>query len=819
VFEHGQVHTSRHLIRRLDGQEKLVETVFAPVRNHQGEITHVVESIRDLSELHQTWEHLGRVELRYQELVDHINTAVAMFRAIDGGEDFIIEDFNLAAASIERVAKEDVIGRRVTEAFPGVVEFGLLEVFRRVYRTGQPEEHPIRFYQDGRISGWRENFVYRLPSLAVVTVYEDRTNQKQAEEALSASQARFHALFTTMQEGVCLHEIVQDPTGKAVNYRILDVNPAYEKLTSLKRLDVVGKIATVVYGTEEPPYLEIYEEVARTGNPVTFETYFAPWEKHFFVSVFSPERDLFATAFFDISDRIKAENELRESELKYRTLVEMFSHPIVIIQEGWFVFANQTARSMMSRGVGEAELMEEIRQLISAEEYHKVEAYLLDLLTDGEQPPRQYEIEVTKPKGERAVFEVFVEQISFRGSPAVQAIAMDITDRKRDEEARLHLETQMMQAQKLESLGVLAGGIAHDFNNLLMGVLGHADLAMLALPRGTSAMQSIREIERAARQAAELCKQMLAYSGKGRFVVEPVDLRRLVEEMAHLLKVSISKAAVLKFDFAAELPAIEADSSQIRQVVMNLIINASEALEGRNGVVSVSTGVMDCDHSYFSETYLAHDLREGEYVYLEVSDSGSGMDDKTRARIFDPFYTTKFTGRGLGLAAVLGIVRGHRGAIKVYSEVGKGTTFKVFFPATNVVATKPSRPPEVQQWQGQGTILVIDDEPSARTVTRLFLEKAGFTVLLAENGQVGLDVFEEHADEISAVILDLTMPKMGGEETFRELRRVRAEVKVILSSGYNEMEVTRRFVGQGLAGFIQKPYKYTVLIEKLQEIL
>jgi len=387
------------------------------------------------------------------------------------------------------------------------------------------------------------------------------------------------------------------------------------------------------------------------------------------------------------------------------------------------------------------------------------------------------------------------------------------------EEERRNLEAQMMQAQKLESLGILAGGIAHDFNNLLMGVLGHADLALLELPPTAAVRSNISEIEKAARQAAELCKQMLAYSGKGRFVTELLDLKSVVEEISHLLKVSISRQAVLKFSFAPYLPAFQGDPSQIRQVVMNLIINASEALDGRSGVISIVTGAMTCDREYLTDVYLSSNLEEGVYIFLEVSDSGSGMDAETRARIFDPFFTTKFTGRGLGLAAVLGIIRGHKGAIKVYSEVGKGTTFKVLFPAADVIPKKDViEDQEAEQWRGEGTILVIDDETSARTVTKLFLERAGFSVLMAQDGEDGLNLFRTHAADIVAVILDLTMPRMGGEETFRELKRIRPNIKVILSSGYNELDVTQRFVGKGLAGFIQKPYKFTTLVEKLREI-
>ena len=399
-------------------------------------------------------------------------------------------------------------------------------------------------------------------------------------------------------------------------------------------------------------------------------------------------------------------------------------------------------------------------------------------------------------------------------------VLRDITERKQAEERQKNLEAKLQQAQKLESLGVLAGGIAHDFNNLLMGVLGNADIALLELPPESPARGELQNITTAALRAAELTKQMLAYSGKGKFVVEALNLSKLVEEMAHLLEVSISKNVVLKYNFPDDLPAIEADAGQIRQVVMNLILNASEAIGEKSGVVAVSTGVIEADRSYLSETYLDENPPEGDYVSLEVADTGCGMDEQTRKKIFDPFFTTKFTGRGLGLAAVLGIVRGHGGALKIYSEPQRGTTFKVLFPASQKpaeesVATSATE----QQWRGSGVILVVDDEEAVRIATKRMLEKLGFTVLTAEDGRAALEVFRGRADEIVAVLLDLTMPHLDGEETFRELRRIRPDVRVILSSGYNEQETTDRFAGKGLAGFLQKPYRVRQLGRKIRQVL
>ncbi|UQA59153.1 chemotaxis protein CheB [Polyangium aurulentum] len=385
--------------------------------------------------------------------------------------------------------------------------------------------------------------------------------------------------------------------------------------------------------------------------------------------------------------------------------------------------------------------------------------------------------------------------------------AIDISERKAVDEQRRHLEAQVQHAQKLESLGVLAGGIAHDFNNLLVAILGNAQIAFDELPEPSPAREPLRDIEMGARRAADLCRQLLAYSGKGRFVIQSLDLGKVVKEMTHLLEVSISKKADLRYDLAQRLPPIDADATQVQQVVMNLITNASEALGDRSGVISVSTGVMDCDRAYLRGCYLDDNLAEGRYVYLEVSDTGCGLDEETRARMFDPFFTTKFTGRGLGLAAVLGIVRGHRAAIRVDGEVDRGTCFRVLFPASaHQMKDVDPHAGQVDVHHGTGTVLVVDDEPSVLKVVKRALESIGLQILTASNGREALALFNERASEIGCVLLDLTMPDMDGDEMFGALRRVRSDVRVFLMSGYSEQEISRRFIGQGLSGFVQKPF-------------
>ncbi|MEA3409649.1 MAG: ATP-binding protein, partial [Candidatus Eisenbacteria bacterium] len=358
-------------------------------------------------------------------------------------------------------------------------------------------------------------------------------------------------------------------------------------------------------------------------------------------------------------------------------------------------------------------------------------------------------------------------------------------ERKLAEEERARLEGQVRHAQKLESLGVLAGGIAHDFNNLLTGVLGNVELGLLQVEEGAPAALSLAKARVSAERAAELSRQMLAYSGKGNFVIEAVDVNGLLGEIGNLLEVSVAKNVALSYDLQRGLPSVVADVTQLHQVLMNLVTNASDAIGDGGGVVTLRTGVRSCDSAYLGETYLDDHLAEGDYLFVEVSDTGCGMDPQTLQRIFDPFFTTKFTGRGLGLASALGIIRGHSGAIKVTSELGSGTTFTVLLPVGNCVALiQPEEEVEVASSGGGGTVLLVDDEDAVRDIGMRLLEQAGFEVVGAADGCEAVDYYREHSGDVSCVLLDLTMPKMGGEETFQELRKIRGDVRVVLSSGF-----------------------------------
>jgi PAS domain S-box-containing protein len=537
--------------------------------------------------------------------------------------------------------------------------------------------------------------------------------------------------------------------------------------------------------------------------------------------------------------------EVRESEERYRRLVEYSPEPIAVHSGGRMVFINPAGVQLMGAATPEELIGRPILDFVHPD-YHAVVVERVLQAQAGYQAGPIEEVFV-RLDGQLIDVEVVGIPTTYLGNPATQVVIRDITERKRVEAERLAFERRLLETQKLESLGVLAGGIAHDFNNLLMGVLGNASLALLDLPPGSPVEYSIRQIEDAARRAAELTRQMLVYAGKEQFVIQAVNLSAIVEEMSHLAQVSFGKGVSLQRQLDKQLPKIQADAAQMRQLVMNLVTNASEAIGDTTGAITLTTGVRQLTNAYLATTYLAPDLPSGSYVYLEVADAGSGMDAATLARIFEPFFTTRFTGRGLGLSAVLGIVRGHRGALQVQSEPGRGTTFTIFLPTTedrppitedrglkiedrngkvgetlsSILNSLSSAKPSVVGRQSSvvSTILVIEDDPSVRALAIRMLKHFGYDVLTADDGYAGVATFSAQPDAIDCILLDMNMPKMDGAQTLQELHRIRPDTRVVLMSGHDEQEIASQFAGKALASVLPKPFTPAMLREHVRRAI
>ncbi len=486
-----------------------------------------------------------------------------------------------------------------------------------------------------------------------------------------------------------------------------------------------------------------------------------------------------------------------------------------------YVFLNQAHARIYGYGSAKELLGKTWRTLYKEDELRRFEREIIPVL-------RREGFWRGEAVGKKKDGSTFPQEVSLTAlEEGMICVVRDITVRRQSEKERLELERRLLHSQKLESLGVMAGGIAHDFNNLLMAILGNLDMALLDLSPVSSSRHSIEQAVRAAKRAGDLTRQMLAYSGKGKFVVRDIDLSELVRENVHILQATVPKNTTLRLDLDPDLPTITADAGQIQQIVMNLITNASEAVENSPGVVVISTRFEKVDRERLRRSFLEEKPEPGRFVVLEVTDTGCGMSPETLSHIFEPFFTSKLQGRGLGLSAVLGIVRGHKGAILIDSEEGKGSTISVLFP----VAESPSvaakgksprkrrAPDSLAKAAASGQILVVDDEEMVRNLCRRMVERLGFQVLTAEEGEEAVRVFRENAEKIVCVILDLSMPRMDGLAALEEMRAVDPDVRVILSSGYNRQSVTRLYTARGLAGFLQKPYKFESLQEELERVL
>jgi PAS domain S-box-containing protein len=508
-------------------------------------------------------------------------------------------------------------------------------------------------------------------------------------------------------------------------------------------------------------------------------------------------------------------SDLRESEERYRILSELSSDYSFAARMGAdhsidFVWASDGLERITGftteelRGVGWiAVLPAEDRQDSLAQ---------LDAVISGRTREMEFRI-IDRSGGERwlhTIFDTVANQSD--GSTLIVGATRDVTERKRFDE---HLR----EVQRLESLGVLAGGIAHDFNNMLTVIRGNARLAMADYESARDPSERLERIHTAAEYATRLTQQMLTYSGRGVVELQSLDLSQLVHDMLDLLRASSSEKSVLDPALCDGLPALHGDVTQIRQVVLNLVTNASEALGDEGGRILVRTELVSVDEHQLADSYGSNDAEPGDYLCLEVSDTGVGIAPEVRARIFEPFFSTKPTGQGLGLAAVLGIVTAHRGVIRIDSAPGRGTSFVVLFPCAGAGATLAPDDTPRGRAPGGRCILVVDDDEAVLDVTREFLERADYSVLTASGGAEAVETLRSHRDEIDGVVLDLVMPGMTGEEAYVEMRRLKPDLPVVLTSGYDKQQAAARFAGRGIAGFLYKPFEPEELLDSVARAL
>ena len=625
---------------------------------------------------------LRESEERYRAMFDYMKSGVAVYQPVDEGRDFVFTDFNRAAERISAIRREEVIGRRLLDLFPGMDTLGLFTALQNVYRTGRPEYLPAAYHKDEVREGWRETFIYRLPSGEVVAMYDDVSDRKLAEEALQESEHKYRSLFEQSGDAI----IVVRPDGEVV-----DANPACE--------DVLGAAMDEIVGSN---IIKFY------SNPSDRQRFLGEMEKTGYVRSF------------------EWDTKRKDGTRRY----------CVFSSSAW---------------------------------------------KDRDGTTRAY-----------------------------LSIVRDVTESR-------SLQEQLIHAQKLEAVGTLAGGIAHDFNNLLQVIQGFADISLMDVPKSRECRSELQEIRKAARTAAELTQGLLTFSRRVKSKLRPVDMNNELRQVARMLERTLSKMIFIDMRLAGNLCVIKADPAQLQQVIMNLAVNARDAMAD-GGRLTIETQEVKLDEQY-CESHLG--TRPGTYVLLSVSDTGAGMDKITVEQIFDPFFTTKASGKGtgLGLSIVFGIVKNHGGSITCHSEPGRGTTFKIYLPAMNTEKREDHSDLTADLPGGNETILVVDDEETIGRLGEKMLTSQGYTVHTAHNGRQCLELLREYGETISLVILDLLMPEMGGRECLSEIMKIAPDMKVLIASGYASNGQMDLALKEGARASIRKPFEARQILLLVRQVL
>jgi PAS domain S-box-containing protein len=802
------IPASELLLQRKDGSRVPVFSSHALLHSHDRQPELFCLDI-DLTELKRIEEALRKSEEKFSKAFKASPEAIVLTSMVDGTYVEVNDVF------LERTGllRDEVIGHTSVELNFWIDANERQQFLATLSRNGSLKNHEVRF----RIKN--NEIRYFLISSEVIEIEGnpcslnfiiDTTERKKAQDALAENQKFLSDLIEN--SGALVY-------AKDYEGHIQLVNRRWEEVTGFNREDVLGKKDSAIFPEAiSKQFRDNDLQVMERGTSVEMEEILEDESgKRYFLSSKFPMRDLnnkvkgICGMSADITDRKRMEEALRESEYFFKEsqrAAHIGSYRADFIKDHW------TSSEILDAIFGIDQDYDRSVQgwldLIHPDDCEMMARYLREEVITKRNPfAKEYRI-IRKRDGEPRWVHGFGEAI-FAGNGSIITLAgtiQDITERKLIEHERAEIERQLLQAQKLESLGVLAGGIAHDFNNLLAVIIGHCSLAKL-IPK--TALDSIAPIEKAAERAAELCRQMLAYAGKTQHVEKEVNISELVDEMVKMLKSTINQNVVITYEDPADIPPIKADASQIRQIVMNLIINASEAIGETQGEVRITleTSVVRTGHS--EKDYLGKIIPPGSYISLEVADNGCGMDAETKQRLFEPFYTTKFTGRGLGMSATLGIITAHKGALQLSSQPGTGTTFKVFLPVLmGEPAEEHTRPQNISpdNWQGSGTILLVEDEELVEIIAESMLNALGFTVIKASNGREALELYLKNTENIMLVVTDLGMPVMDGYAFIRELKKLNPYLPVIISSGFGDTDITSRIPAEDVAGIVGKPYSF-----------
>ena len=765
----------------VNGEPRSFHVIKAPMRDAAGIITGLCGIARDVTERKQKEGALRISEEALRSSFDASPVGIGLL---------INRKFQRVNKSLCRImgyAEDDVLGQDTRLFYPDDEEY--LRVGRELYGQMQREGVGVMEVRLRRKDGPIINVLLGLAPFnpehledGVTATVLDITDRKRTEEALAGSEQKFRTLFESMQEGVAFHEVIYDDNGHPVNYRIIDVNPAYEKHTGIKPVMARGKLATDLYGTDSPPYLGRWAKVADTGEPNEFETYFEPMQKHFRISAVSPARGTFATVFLDITEQKRAEEEMRKLAAVVKHSKELVNLSTL---DGKMIFLNETGMNTLGiepQNIAEASILnvipDHLMQLVKNE--------LLPALMRGDtwQGDLQYRNQKTGALVDVYTTAFAVLDPSTRETQFFANVSQDITVRKRAEEEKERLQRQLQQSQKLEAIGTMAGGIAHDFNNILTGILGFTELVRSEIPEDTEVYKNLTEVVKAGRRARDLVKQILSFSRKAETEKSLISLVTIVKEALKLIcSVTPSHISIKQNFTASPARAILADPTQMHQMVLNLCINAADAMPD-GGVLEISLEEVQVETESRPEQT---QLPSGCYLKLTVRDNGVGMPPEVQERIFEPYYTTKQVGKGtgMGLAVVHGVIKEHGGSIAVSSEPGKGTAFEIRLPIVEATpdAEIVSSPVVVA---GSESILFVDDETMITNLQRLQLGKWGYCVTATESSATALSMFRANPKGFDLVITDLTMPGITGIKLAQVIHEISPSTPIILCTGFDE---------------------------------
>ncbi|MEQ8188012.1 MAG: PAS domain S-box protein [Candidatus Eremiobacterota bacterium] len=649
----------------------------------------------------------------------------------------------------------------------------------------------------------------------------DITLRIKTEEALRESEAKYRRIIDTSYDGICILNS---------DFIITSVNNRMAEMLDYNIDEVTGKsLDDFVFAEDLHEHYEKLEK-RRQGFSEQYERRFRKkdgspvWTIVSATPMYNPAGHFSGSfaMFTDITKRKQIEEALRESQSRLEEAqkiahVGYWEHDLITDS---IICSGETYRIFGIEQHGKHITMSLLTEHIHPEDRESVNQVFSETLSDK----KRFDLEhrTLHHDGTTRYVHNQGDIIHDREGRVVRIFGtvLDITEIKMLHEEKLDMERRLLQAQKMESLAIMAGGIAHDFNNILMIMLTNLELALMDIPGDSPAVLSVEGAMKAGKRASELTGKMLAYCGKGRFLVNKINLNKIIEEHVKRFGKSLTKSSEIKMDFNSALPFIEGDTGQIQQIIIALITNASEAMEDRKGLITISTGIKECDPSYLSKSRLEILPEPGLFVYMEVRDTGIGMDEETQKKIFDPFFTTKFTGRGLGMSAVIGIIRSHGGAIFVESAKNIGTAVTVMFPAYKKETPEICRETSDKKVTPllNRTVLLVDDEDMLRKSGKAILTRFGFNVITASDGLEAVEIYKKHSSDINCIIMDLSMPRMDGITALKKIRHLNPEIKIILSSGYNEQEAIGHYTGHGISGFLQKPYEIRKLKEKLKDI-